>query len=344
MRVVVNAFGTSPMDALEHHVVLQDSTRPAPAGGEVVVRVRSAAVGWVDLLMMAGQYQHVGQPPYTPGLEYAGEVAAVGPDVTRWSVGDRVIADGFKTGPRSAGPHRTWGGFSTWAMASADALIPLPARLSFDQGANLLGNFETAWHCLVTRGGLREGETVLIHGASGSTGMAAVQLARHRGATVIATGRSPDKLAQVQAAGAHHVVSSVGRFRDAVRALAPGGVDVVYDGVGGAVSAESMRCMAFGGRFLVVGWASTPDVARVGSNQLPTNLIMMKSLDVLGCPTVISSVKDPSSRPPRLTAVLDAVEAGMTPHVGPAYALDDFAEALRAKWESQHVGGCVLHP
>ena len=334
MKVVVEAFGSEPLAAT---LSWTEQAQPEPAPGQVVVRVRSAAVGWVDLLMMAGQYQHVGEPPYTPGLEFAGDVAAVGQGVDRWAVGDRVIADGFQTGPRSSGPHRRWGGFATWALTSESALIALPPRLSYDQGANLLGNFETAWHCLVTRGRLAAGERVLIHGATGSTGLAAAMLARHLGATVIATSRSAEKLAQVPAD--HRIV---GPFREAVREL--GQVDVVYDPVGGQVTVDSMRCLRFGGRLLIVGWASTPDVVRTGANQLPTNWMMMKSLDVLGCPTVISSVKDPTSRPPRLAAVLHAVDQGLTPHAGPAYALADFRQALHAKWTSQHVGGCVVRP
>lgn len=343
-RVIVRAFADSPLDTLERHVELVSDRRPAPGPGEVVVRIRSAAVGWVDLLMMGGQYQHAGAPPYTPGLEFAGEVEAVGAGVVTWAPGDRVIADGFKTGPRSSGAHRTWGGFATWALASEDALIALPASLDFDQGANLLGNFETAWHGLVTRGRLRSGERVLIHGATGSTGLAAIQLAKHLGAEVIATTRSEGKLQALRDAGADHAVTTQAPLRDTVRAIAPRGVDVVWDGVGGPLTAASMRCLTFGGRLLIIGWAATPDVARVGANQLPTNLMMMKQLDVLGCPTVLSSVRDPSTRPPRLSAVLRAVDAGLTPHAGPAYPLSEFEEALRAKWASRHVGGCVVHP
>ena len=163
---------------------------------------------------------------------------------------------------------------------------------------------------------------MLIHGASGSTGLAAVQVAKLLGATVIATGRSTAKLAVVAAQGADHVVDcsaeAASRFRDEVKALTGGrGVDVVYDGVGGDISLESLRCVRFGARFLIVGWAATPFVARgkgqrgaPNANLLPTNLIMMKGLDVLGCPTVISTVNDPSLRAPRLAQVLAWAEAG----------------------------------
>jgi NADPH2:quinone reductase len=294
-------------------------------------------------------------------LEYSGVVAWVGAGVTAVDVGDRVIADGFLTGPRSSGDHRRWGGFASWALAPERALMPLPNCLSFDQGSCLLGNYETAYHCLVARGQLQAGEAVLIHGASGSTGLAAVHLAKILGATVIATGRNPDKLADVAAQGADHVIRCEGtdgagggpRLREQVKALTGGrGVDVVYDGVGGPISLETMRCVAFGARYLIVGWAATPFVARgkgqrgaPNANLLPTNLIMMKGLNVLGCPTLITTDRDPSIRVERLARIMDWVDSGqLTPHVGPVYALADVHDAMRAKWASRFVGGCVVHP
>ena len=196
-HVILTAFGETPLDAVEHHLVLAPQDLPSPetlGPRDVVIAVKSAAVGWVDLLMSSGQYQHAVSPPYTPGLEYAGVVHWVGAEVDRVAVGDRVLADGFRTGPRSKGAHQTYGGFATYAVAPAEAVLPLPERLGFDQACNLLGNYETAYHCLIHRGRLQAGETVLIHGASGATGLAAVHIAKHLGATVIATGRSAEKL------------------------------------------------------------------------------------------------------------------------------------------------------
>lgn len=213
----------------------------------------------------------------------------------------------------------------------------------------------------MTRGRLRAGETVLVLGASGSTGLAAVQVAKLLGATVIAAGRSDSKLAAVKDQGADFVINcrssgsepGVRPIRDEVKALTGGrGVDVVYDGVGGDLSLESLRCVAFGARFLVVGWAATPFVAKgkglrgaPNANVLPTNLILMKGLDVLGCPTVISTLQDPSLRPPRLAQILQWAEAGrIKPHVSHVFPLSDFKEAMRAKWNGEVIGGCVLHP
>jgi NADPH2:quinone reductase len=362
LHAVLTAFGETPLEAVDHHLDLCPQPAPDPASlepHEVLVGVRSAAVGWVDLIMSSGLYQHLVRPPFTPGLEFAGEVLAVGSAVTSHAVGDRVIADGFLTGPRSKGTHQRFGGFASYALADEGALIPLPARLSYDEGASLLGSYETAYHCLFTRGRLQAGETVLILGASGATGLAAVHLAKLVGATVIATGRNQSKLAIVASQGADHTLvtddgqGGVRPFRDEVRALTDGlGVHVVYDGVGGDLSLEALRCVRFGARYLVVGWAGTPFVAdSLGqrgaprANVLPTNLMMMKSLDVLGCPTVISTHHDPSTRPPRLRQLLAWVEEGrLTPFVEARYPLDDLKEALRAKWTSRFVGGCVVHP
>lgn len=360
-RVVVEAFAESPEEALEQGLSLVPMEAPdlgALGANEVVVAVKSAAVGWVDLLMTSGQYQHMAKPPYTPGLESAGEVVATGASVARVRVGDRVIVDGFLAGPRSLGAYQSQGSFATYVVVPEEAAVPLPAPLSFDQGAGLLSSYETAYHCLITRGRLKEGESVLIHGASGATGLAAVHVAKIVGAKVIATGRSPEKLAIVKANGADHVIDTksdegLRSFKDEVKSLTGGhGVDVVYDGVGGDISLESLRCVRFGARFLIVGWAATPSVAKgkggrgaPNANHLPTNLIMMKSLDVLGCPTAISTAMDPSSRPPRLRAVLGWAEEGkITPHVSHTFALADYRAAMKAKWKGEVIGGAVLHP
>ncbi len=361
-HVVLTEYGETPLDAVTQFMRLQEQDPPNPADlapTDVVLRVKSCAVGWVDLIMSSGQYQHMAPPPYTPGLEFSGEVAWVGSDVERVSVGDQVLADGFHAGPRSKGAHQRWGGFATWAVIPEHAAIPLPQGITHDQAVNLLGNYETAYHCLVHRGRLTEGESVLILGASGSTGLAAVHVAKMLGATVIATGRNPDKLAVVAEQGADHVVQTaddaggIRRFRDEVKALTGGkGVHVVYDGVGGPLSLEALRCTRFGARFCIVGWAATPFVARgkgqrgaPNANQLPTNLIQMKGLDVLGCPTVIATVNQPELREARHRWIFARIRDGsLRPHVGPAFEIGQFREALQHKWASRSVGGCVLHP
>lgn len=364
-RVVVSTFAESPEDALNQGLSFEAQPPPSPEtlkATDVVIAVRSAAVGWVDLLMTSGQYQHMPQPPYTPGLEYSGEAIWTGADVDphRVAVGDRVMVDGFVAGPRSYGAYQGSGGFATYAVIPQAAAMRVPQGFTYDQASNFLGNYETAYHCLIHAGKLRAGETVLIHGASGATGLAAVQVAKRVGATVIATGRSKEKLAIVQAQGADHIIHTqpteeraVPRFRDEVKEITHGeGVDVVYDGVGGDTSLESLRCVRFGARFLIVGWASTPDVARgrgqrgaPRANMLPTNLIMMKGLQVLGCPTVISTKRDPSIRAPRLAQLLAwAAEGALSPYISQRLPLEEVHTAMRLKWTGQVTGGCVVRP
>ncbi len=360
-RVVITEYGEDPLDAVDNHLRIEEQLPPDPTQlGErdVVIAIESAAVGWVDLLMSSGQYQHMASPPFTPGLEYSGEVVWAGDAVTRVKVGDAVMADGLSTGPRSKGAYRAWGGFASYAVAPEEAVFAKPAPLSFDQACNTSG-YETAYHALIHRGRLGEGEVVLIHGATGTTGLAAVQIAKIVGATVIATSRSAEKLEVVKREGADHTVNladdagGIRRFRDDVKELTSGrGVDVVYDPVGGEISLESLRCVRFGARFLIVGWAATPLVARgkgkrgaPNANVLPTNSIMMKSLDVLGCPAAISVHEDPSLRDARLAALSEWTKEGrIEPVVSKTFAMDEIEDAMRAKWESRYPGCYVLHP
>ncbi len=363
-RVVVREYAESPLEAVERCmdlVAMEPPSTSVLSPRDVVIAVKSASVAWVDLLMTAGLYQHLPHPPYTPGMEYAGVVSWVGAEAGEsLAVGDSVLVDGLLAGPRSLGDYRSYGGFASYAVAPREAVHRIPGDLSMDQACNLLGNYETAYHCLVARGRVRAGETVLVHGASGGIGLAAVHVARILGATVIATGRSDAKLAVVKEQGAHHTINVRGTdgeglrpFRDEVKSLTGGrGVDVVYDGVGGDISLESLRCVAFGARFLVAGWASTPFVARgkgqrgaPNANQLPTHLVMMKGLDVLGCPAAISVAHDPAIRAERFETVMGwAASGAVRPYVSKVFRLDDFRSAMRARWNGDVVGGCVLRP
>ncbi|MBX7083027.1 MAG: zinc-binding dehydrogenase [Nannocystaceae bacterium] len=347
---IVRTLASDPAAALAQlELQPQPPIDPASlADDDVIIAVHAANVGWVDLLMTSGQYQHVPQLPYTPGLEYAGVLTWCGPAVRGLSPGDAVIADGLRTGPRSQGAHRRWGGFATAAVAPAHAVVPLPAGLSFDEGACLLGGAETADHALLVRARVRAGETVLVLGASGSTGLAAVVLAKHLGASVIAVGRDADKLAVAQARGADAlVVLREGvSLRDEVKRLTDGrGADVIYDPVGGALSHEALRAAAWAARFVVVGWAATPGAARGGRepNALPTNLVLLKSIDVLGSPAAIAAQRDDALRRERLARVLaDAV--ALRPHVGAALPLAALREAMTQKWHGKVAGNFVVRP
>ncbi len=363
-RARIAEFAEDSVQGVEQFLTLEDQPCPDPdtlLPTDVIIHVKSAAVNWVDLLMTSGQYQHMPPLPYTPGLEYAGIVHWAGSQVEGIHIGDRVAVDPFQAGPRSPGNYQQYGGFATYAVAPASAILPLPDGFTFDEACNLMGSYETAYHCLIHCGDLQPGETVLIHGASGATGLAAVHIAKIVGATVIATGRNDAKLALVKQQGADHVINcampdgqpGVRKFRDDVKALTNGqGVDVVYDGVGGDISLETLRCVQFGARFLIVGWASTPFVAKgkgqrgaPNANVLPTNLILMKGLKVLGCPSVISIQKDPSIRPIRIDQIFEWVNQGkLKPHVSHTFPLAHVKEALLAKWNGEITGGCAVNP
>lgn len=365
-RVVFTELGEDPQEAIDHYLRIEDQPAPDPANckpDEAIVRIESSAVSWIDLVMASGQYQHRCYPPYTPGVEYSGKVEWIGVNVDRQQIdiGDKVLSDFIACGPRAKTAYQAAGGFAGYAIVPASALCRIPDRLTFDQAANLLASYETAYHCLITRGQIRAGETVLIHGASGAAGLAAVQICRMIGARVIATGRSDKKLELVKSHGADHVIntrgtdypSGVRSFRKEVKELTEGhGVDAVYDAVGGDVSLESLRCVAFGARFLIVGWTSTPNVAdgkgRRGSpraNMLPTNLLQMKSLTVMGCPAVITVERSPHLREPRKLQILEWAAAGkITPFVSKVFPISQAREALQARWEGSVAGGVALHP
>jgi len=361
-KVEITEFAETPMEGVEQYLRIVEQEVPDTnelGEDEVLIGVKSSAIGWVDLMMISGQYQHQARLPYTPGLEYCGIVLWKGEKVVEVKLGDKVLVDGFISGPRTSGKYQEYGGFATYAVAPKEAIIPIPERLNFDQACNLLGSYETAYYCLITNGGLQAGETVLINGASGATGIAAVHIAKLIGATVIATGRSDEKLAIVKAQGADHVVNTkavnadekVRKFRTEVKALTNGkGVDVVYDGVRGAISEESLRCVKFGARFLIVGWASTPFVAKgkgkrgaPNANRLPTNLILIKGLKVLGSPMVIATQNDLSNRKKRLSDIFQWVEEDkITPYVSNVFSLKNIKEAMRAKWNGKIIGGAAV--
>ena len=229
-----------------HDLVIEDVPTRAPAAGEIVIRNRAFAVGFPDMLMVQGLYQYKPALPFTPTSEFAGEVTAVGPDVTQFRAGDRVMAT-----------IRAGAAATTVVTAASDCLA-MPSTFDFGRGAAFLVGYKTAYVGLVVRGGLQAGETVLVHGAAGGVGLAAVELAHALGARVIGMAAGAEKLGLVRAKGATHVLDyHAGSFRDEVKRLTAGrGVDVVYDPIGGDVFDESLHCVAPFGRVLIIGFAS----------------------------------------------------------------------------------------
>ena len=365
-KLVLARYGQSREEAVDKILKLEDAPLPDVTNlqpHDVLVGVRSASVSFIDLLMMSGQYQTMLPLPCVPGMEYAGVVLGVGceVDLNKATVGDRVLSDFIVTGPRSSGSYQAQGGWQSYAVAPDNGVHRIPEGFTIDQACNLLLNYETPYYAYVNRAKLQSGETVLITGASGAAGMAAVQVAKILGATVIATGRSDEKLGQVKAFGADHVIntsprngeSGIPKFRDDVKALTAGrGVEVVFDTVGGDVSQESMRSLAFGGRMVIVGWAANTAVAQGGgkrgsdnADRLPTNIMQMKGLYIMGSPMVIHSGREPEIRVPRLEKIFKWVGEGrITPFVSDTFPLAEYKEAMRAKLIGKGNGNCVLHP
>ena len=299
-----------------------------PGPGQVLVRVRAAALNFPDYLMSSGGYQHKPDLPFVPGLEGAGEVQALGGGVAGLAVGQRVSfgAIGLASGS-----------MTTHSLLDAQHVQPLDEGVSFEEGAAYRTAFSTAWAGLVEVGRLREGEAALIHGATGGVGMAAVKLAKHLGATAIATGTSPQKLQHALRWGADHVLETGGGFRDRVKELTGGqGAHLAYDPVGGDVFDESLRALRWGGRIVVVGFAD----GRIP--QAPANLVLIKQLSVLGLRAGEMGRRDPEAGARIQAGVQRMVAAGIRPEIGASYDLDDALDAFRAIERREVLGKIVI--
>ena len=309
-------------------VELQDLPLPARRPGEVLVRVRAASLNFPDLLMTRGEYQFKPQVPFTSGLEFSGEVIEADPD------------SGFAPGAKVYGGNKT-GAFADYAVIPARALSPMPHGIGFPAAAALGAAYGTAYTGLVEIGGLKAGQWVLIHGASGGVGLAAVELAKRLGTHVIATTGSPDKVERLrQASDADAVILAEGRFREKVAELTEGRLcDLVYDPVGGDVFDESTRCVAFGGKLLVIGFAG----GRIA--EISTNIPLIKGFSVVG----VRAGEYARRFPDRGRAVREAVatlaaDGRLNPHIDRTLPLERWREAYDAMARREIVGKIVLEP
>ncbi len=302
---------------------------PAPGPGEALVRIKAASVNFPDLLMTRGEYQLKPPLPFTPGLDFAGEVAGLGEGVSGLEIGVAVV-----------GGART-GAFAEYIVVPAKALRPKPARLSFGEAASYGAAYLTARVALVRRANLQPGEWLLVHGAAGGVGLAAVDLAKAMGARVIAASASDDKLAQVARLYAPDATVNVtGGFRDRVKEITGGrGVDVVYDPVGGDVFDESLRCLAFDGRLLVIGFTS---------GRIPTvsaNIPLIKGISVMGVRAGEYGRQFPERGAEDQAAVWAMADAGtIRPHVHAQLPLERWREAFDLLAERRVVGKAVIAP
>jgi NADPH2:quinone reductase len=294
--------------------------------GEVRVAVRAAGINFPDILMAAGGYQLKPELPFTPGVEAAGDVIEVEGAVRGVAVGDRVIV------------KMRHGAYADEAVVTQAQLIPLPSNFDYAEGATFLAAHGTAYHGLIDRGRLQHDEVLLVHGAGGGVGLAAVEMGKMLGAVVIAAASSEEKLAVAQARGADHLVL-YGRepFRDAVKRITDGrGADVVFDPVGGEVFENSMRCIAWGARILVIGFTGGIGLAR-------TNLLLIKGASVLGVRAGEAVRRNPALAEVRIKTLLDWAEAGkIRPNVSHRLPLEDYAQAMRLLVDRKAIGRVAL--
>ncbi|HJU20233.1 MAG TPA: NADPH:quinone oxidoreductase family protein [Stellaceae bacterium] len=299
---------------------------PPPGPGEIQVRLLARGVQYVDVLMLAGKYQFRPEPPFIPGNESAGEVVALGPGVTRFAPGNTVLSR-----------HRL-GAFAELANARAEDCELLPAGMDVAAAAGFRSAYGTAYHALLQRGRLQPGEWVLIHGAAGGIGIPAIQLAKLYGATVIATAGSEEKRAACLIEGADYAIPYEGGFRDRIMDLSGGrGVDIVYDPVGGPAFEESLRCLRWGGRILILGFlGGAPPLAR-------TNYLLIKGIEAVGVRIGGLNEFAPETAAANLKTLLDlAAEGKLVPRIWRRFPLDEAAAALAALIARQVVGKAVL--
>ena len=304
-----------------------ETIAPVPlAPGQVRVAIRAAGINFPDILMAAGEYQLKPELPFTPGMEAAGDVTEVDNAAHGVAHGDKVIV------------KLRHGGYADEAVVAPSQLTRLPSTFDYAEGATFLAAHGTAYHALIDRGALQPGEVLLVHGAGGGVGLAAVEIGKLLGATVIAAASSDEKLAVARAKGADHLVL-YGRepFRDAVKRLTDGrGADVVFDPVGGSIFENSVRCIAWGARLLVVGFTSGIGLAR-------TNLLLIKGASVLGVRAGEAVRRNPALGEIRQKTLMEWAEAGkVRPNISHRLPLEHYAQAMRLLVDRKAIGRVVL--
>jgi len=329
MRILLSREPGGP-ETLE----IAELPEPSPAAGELLIRVRACAINYPDVLIIEDKYQLKPPRPFAPGGEVAGEVEAVGEGVNGWAVGDRIIAvTGF-------------GGLAEKTGIPAKSAFRLPAERSFTKGAALLLTYATSIHAFVDRGRLQAGQTLLVLGAAGGVGLAAVELGKAIGARVVAAVSSEEKAQAAREAGADEaLIYPPGPFdRDGQKALAdlfkgavgPAGADVIFDPVGGDYAESALRSIGWGGRYLVVGFPA-------GIPRLPLNLTLLKSCDVCGVFWGAFAMRNPKVNAAHIEQLFRWWDEGkIAPRISATYPLERAGEAITAVAERRAIGKLVV--
>jgi NADPH:quinone reductase len=308
-------------------LVVEQVPSPRAGKGQVVVSVKAAGVNFPDTLIIQGKYQFKPEPPFSPGGEVAGVIKEIGEGVTRLRPGDRVIA------------ASTYGGFAEEMLADADKVIAMPDAMAFVPASAFVLTYGTSYHGLKDRAQLKAGETLLVLGASGGVGLAAIQLGKTMGARVIAAASSDAKLQVCKENGADELINyATEDLRARVKVITAGrGVDVVYDPVGGPYSEPALRDMAWKGRFLVVGFAAG-DIPKV-----PLNLPLLKGCSIVGVFWGAFTRAEPENNRRNNDELMQLYIAGkLKPHIHATYPLERAAEALNEVLNKRVSGKVVL--
>lgn len=318
--VIADQFGPPASYTLKEHDPGQ------PGEGQVRVAIKAAGVSFVDVLTARGEYQFKPPLPYIPGSEYSGVIEAVGPGVTGFAAGDRVFGSGMG------------GIFAEAALFNAANVSRIPEGLTFAEAAVFPVNYQTAWHALVDRAAAKAGESLLVLGAAGGTGFAAVEVGKYLGLRVIASASSPDKQAAATAGGADAVVTTgAADWREQVKA-ANGGrdVDIVFDPVGGEATDLAFRTLGYGGRHLVIGFTA-------GLTALKTNLPLLKCASLVGVQMRGHALARPEEAAANRVKVMElAGEGHFHPAIAARFALEDYVAAMDLAFSGKAAGRVVL--
>jgi NADPH2:quinone reductase len=308
-------------------LTFEELPSPRPGPGEAVVSVKAASVNFPDVLIIQNKYQFKPPLPFSPGSELAGVVKEVGPDVTAFKAGDRVIA------------FTTYGAFAEEVKTEASRLLPMPEGMDYPSAAAFLLTYGTSDHALRDRGALKAGETLLVLGAAGGVGLAAIEIGKALGARVIACASSEEKLAVCRQHGADATINYTAEdLRERIKSLTDGrGVDVVYDAVGGPYTEPAFRSIAWRGRLLVVGFAAG-DIPK-----LPLNLALLKGAAVVGVFWGDFAKREPAQFAESVRQLGRWFREGkLRPHVSQTFPLRQAAEALKLMAARQVKGKVVL--
>ena len=310
-------------------LVLEEVEAPSPGEGQLVIESHASTVTFPDALMIQDKYQFKAQLPFIPGGEAAGVVTELGPGVEGFAVGDRVV-----------GSSGMAGGFQEQVLVNAKATRKLGDRVGFAESTGLLYAYGTGYYGLKYRGDLQAGETLLVLGAAGNVGLAAVELGKRMGARVIAAASSPEKLAICRERGADETIDySTEDLKARAKELTDGaGVDVIYDCIGGDFAEAALRAIAWEGRFLVIGFTA-------GITKLPLNLTLLKGCQVIGVFYGAMVARDPVLLGEITRDLDEMLEAGeLHPYVSASYSLEEAPQALRDLLDRKAVGKVVVEP